>query len=116
MQKAVSDAVRYLHIMYRITQVHVCQYEVHERKENERKRKDLQKGGKRVKEIRDCKGRIACKGDAATGVIETLYKGCKTRSRLPVGEDFIIEREGIRTTVTRISISAFKVESRAYAA
>lgn len=61
--------------------------------------------------LRDCIGRIACKGDAATGLIETLYKGHKTRTKLPIGEKFVIEREGTVTTVTRINKNTFHVES-----
>ncbi|MPN04989.1 hypothetical protein SDC9_152238 [bioreactor metagenome] len=61
--------------------------------------------------LRDCIGRIACKGDASTGLIETLYKGHKTRTMIPIGEKFIIEREDTVTTVTRISNKIFHVES-----
>ncbi len=66
--------------------------------------------------LRDCIGRIACKGDAATGLIETLYKGHRTRTRIPIGEKFIIEREDTVTTVTRINTTAFQVESHRHAA
>ena len=66
--------------------------------------------------LRDCIGRIACKGDAATGLIETLYKGHKTRTMIPIGEKFIIEREDTVTTVTRISNKIFHVESHRRAA
>lgn len=66
--------------------------------------------------IRDCKGRVACKGDAATGDVESAYKGHKTRTRLSIGEVFTIERDDIITKVTRISTTAFRVESHARAA
>ncbi len=66
--------------------------------------------------IRDCKNRIACKGNAQTGDIETVYKGHKTRTRLPVGGVFTIERDDVITKITRISTTAFKVESHAHAA
>lgn len=66
--------------------------------------------------LRDCIGRIACKGDASTGLIETLYKGHKIRTKIPVGEKFIIEREDTVTTVTRVNTTAFHVESHRYAA
>lgn len=69
-----------------------------------------------VETIRDCKGRIACKGDAHTGVIEAVYKGHRTRTQLSIGEAFTVEREGIVTEVTRISSTAFRVESHASAA
>ena len=66
--------------------------------------------------LRDCNGRIACKGDAATGLIETLYKGHKTRTKIPIGEKFIIEREGTMTIITRINNTSFHVESHHFAA
>lgn len=66
--------------------------------------------------LRDCIGRIACKGDATTGLIETLYKGHKTRTKIPIGEKFIIEREDTVTTITRINTTAFQVESHRCAA
>lgn len=61
--------------------------------------------------IRDCKNRVACMGDAATGLVEFLYKGVKTRTKLSVGAAFTIERDDIVTRVTRISATAFQVES-----
>lgn len=69
-----------------------------------------------MKEIRDCKGRLTCKGDASTGYIESMYRGQKTQMILAVGAHLIIERDGIITVITRISITAFKVESHAGAA
>lgn len=69
-----------------------------------------------MEEIRDCKGRLACKGNAATGFVEAIYKGQKTRTTLPVGETFTIEREGVVIKVIRISTTAFKIESYACAA
>lgn len=61
--------------------------------------------------FRDCKNRIACMGDAATGLVESLYKGCKTRTLLPIGAAFTVERDEVITKVTRISTTAFQVES-----
>jgi len=69
-----------------------------------------------VEILRDCIGRIACKGDAATGLVETLYKGHRTRTKIPIGEKFIIEREDTITTVTRINTMAFQVESHSHVA
>lgn len=64
-----------------------------------------------MEEIRDCKGRLACEADAATGLIETLYKGYRTRTKIPIGGTFTIEREGIVTIISRISSKAFSVNS-----
>ena len=61
--------------------------------------------------FRDCKNRIACMGDAATGLVESLYKGCKTGTHLSVGAEFTIERDGVVTKITRVSTTAFHVES-----
>lgn len=63
-------------------------------------------------EIRDCKDRLACKGNAETGLVEAMYKGQTTRTRLSLGEVFTIERDGVITNVTRISRTAFQVESQ----
>lgn len=65
-----------------------------------------------MEEIRDCMNRLACKGNAATGFVESVYKGQKTRTRLAIGETFTIERSGIVTNVKRISTTAFQVESQ----
>lgn len=69
-----------------------------------------------MEEIRDCLGRLACCGDAATGYISSLYKGHRTTAYLSVGETFIVERDPTRTEVTRITTSAFEVHSYKIAA
>lgn len=61
--------------------------------------------------FRDCKNRVACKGDAATGLVESLYKGCETSTQLPIGAVFTVKRDGVITKVTRVSATAFQVES-----
>lgn len=61
--------------------------------------------------FRDCKNRIACMGDATTGLVESLYKGVKTRTELSVGAAFTVERDDVVTKITRISTTAFQVES-----
>lgn len=63
-------------------------------------------------EFRDCTGRLAATGDATTGLVENRYKGQKTKALLRIGESLTIERENVITTITRISITAFNVESR----
>ena len=50
-------------------------------------------------------------GNASTGFVECLYKGHKTRTHLNIGDNFIIEREGIETIITRVSDMAFAVDS-----
>lgn len=69
-----------------------------------------------MEEIRDCKGHLACIGDAKTGLIGIKTKDRKATIQLPVGYTIKIERRDTITTITRISISAFKIESHTNAA
>lgn len=62
--------------------------------------------------IRDCVGRLACMFDSETGLVEQVYKGCKTRTTLQPGCTFTIEREGVITAITRTYTSTVKVASR----
>ena len=52
-------------------------------------------------------------GDAETGLIESIYKGCKVCTKIPVGEVFIIERENVITKITRANTVTFEVDSYA---
>ena len=67
-----------------------------------------------MEDIRDCIGRLACRGDPKTGLIESAFKGVRTRTNLSVGSVFTVEREGIVTEVTLLDSSAFRVESTIY--
>ena len=67
-------------------------------------------------EFRDFIGRLAATGDATTGLVENCYKGQKTKALLRIGESLTIERENVITIITRISTTAFNVESRLLAA
>lgn len=60
--------------------------------------------------IRDCKGRICCVGDPATGYIENKYKGQEAIAYLEIGRSFIILRENILTRITRTDKNTFDVE------
>lgn len=62
-------------------------------------------------EIRNCLGRLACCGNAATGYASSLYKGHRTTAYLSIGEAFTVEKDNTRTIVTQITTSAFKVHS-----
>ena len=46
-----------------------------------------------MEEIRDCLGRLACCGNAATGYVSSLYKGHRTTAYLSIGETFTVERQ-----------------------
>ncbi len=67
-------------------------------------------------EIRDCRQRLVCRADAKTGQVEQGYKQCFTRTKLPIGGQFSIERDGALTVITRVSTTAFFVESHLLAA
>ena len=60
----------------------------------------------------DCLGRLACKGNPDTGLVECLYKGNKTSALLAVGDSFTVERQGVETTITRVSQYDFNVKSK----
>ncbi len=64
-----------------------------------------------MEEIRDCKNRLACKGDAATGFVELVYKGQRIMTVLSVGAEITIEREGVVTVIQRITDSSFHIDS-----
>lgn len=69
-----------------------------------------------MEEIRDCRGRLVCRVDASTGIVEMRYKGLWTKIRLAPGSVITIEREGVVTTVTRTHQPPFSVESHDRAA
>ena len=64
-----------------------------------------------MEDIRDCKGRLVCKAEPSNGNIEAAYKRQFTKTTLAVGAKFIIERDGVRTTVTRKSSTEMNVDS-----
>lgn len=53
--------------------------------------------------IKNYKGAIVCKGDPATGEIESFYKHSREITVLDIGRQFTIERQGVRTIITRTS-------------
>lgn len=69
-----------------------------------------------MQEIRDCRDHLVCLLETETGFIESAYKRQKTMTTLPVGGSITIEREGTRTTITRLSEGNFNVESHCIAA
>ena len=64
-----------------------------------------------MQDIRDCKDHLTCRGDAKTGRIEAVYRGCLTRTWLPPGAMLEIERGGVITKITRTKALAFLVDS-----
>lgn len=64
-----------------------------------------------MQDIKDCKGCLTCRGDALTGLVESLYKGQLTSTILSPGEVFTIERQGVITEVLRTGYNTFSVRS-----
>ena len=62
-----------------------------------------------MEQIRDCAGRLTFILDPETWMVEHRYKGCKTRANLELGASFTVEREGAVTTITRTSLSDYRV-------
>ena len=69
-----------------------------------------------MQDVRDCDGHLVCRLEVKSGFIVSAYKRQKTTTTLPVGGSITIEREGIRTTITRLSESSFDVDSHRVAA
>lgn len=65
-----------------------------------------------MEDIRDCRGHLVCKAEPSEGFIESTYKRQTTKMRLPVGGNIAIERDGIRTTITRRNSSELDINSK----
>ena len=63
-----------------------------------------------MEEIKDKKGKLICKGDPTTGTIESVYKGFRSSTNLPVGGSFTIEKEDTLTIITRTTAERFDVK------
>ena len=64
-----------------------------------------------MKQYKDRIGRCVCYADAVTGVVEHEYKKVKTKTTVPIGGEFIVERDGIITILKRINTVKFKIIS-----
>lgn len=69
-----------------------------------------------MEDIRDCNGHLVCKAEPSNGNIEAAYKRQLTKTTLAVGAKFVIERDGVRTIVTRESNTEINVDSYAISA
>lgn len=65
-----------------------------------------------MEDIRDCKGHLVCKAEPSDGFIESSYKRQTTKMRLPIGGNITIERDGVRTVITRRDSTELDVESK----
>ena len=66
--------------------------------------------------IIDCKERCACYADAATGLIEHEWKKVKTKTLIPIGGEYWIERDVTVTILRRVSTERFEITSYLIAA
>lgn len=69
-----------------------------------------------MEDIRDCNGHLVCKAEPSSGNVEAAYKRQLTKTTLAVGAKFIIERDGVRTTLTRKSNTKISVDSYEFSA
>lgn len=66
--------------------------------------------------ITDCKDRCACFADAATGLIEHEWKKVVTKTRIPIGGEYTIQRDVTITILRRVSTEEFEIRSYEIAA
>lgn len=64
-----------------------------------------------LRKIKDCKERCACYVDDKTGVVEHEYKKVKTKTKVPVGGEYTIERDSTITILRRTAAGRFDVKS-----
>lgn len=64
-----------------------------------------------LKRYDDCKGHCVCYADPETGLVEHEYRKVKTKSHIQVGDEYVIEKEGIVTVLKRISTKKIEVKS-----
>lgn len=64
-----------------------------------------------MEQIRDCLGRIVCKGNPGSGFIEIRYRDLTVQAILAIGDSYTVEREKVVTTITRTSKLRFSVSS-----
>lgn len=65
-----------------------------------------------MEDIRDCRGHLVCKAEPSEGFIESTYKRQTTKTRLPIGGNITIERDGVRTTITRRDSTELNIDSK----
>lgn len=64
-----------------------------------------------LERINDCRKRCACYVDALTGQVEHEWKRVRTKTCIPVGGEYQIERDGTVTILRRISVEKFEIKS-----
>ena len=64
-----------------------------------------------LEKVTDCKNRCVCYADAMTGLIEQEWKKVRTKTRIPIGGEYWIERDSTVTILRRVSIERFEITS-----
>ncbi len=64
-----------------------------------------------MKQYKDRLGRCVCYADAVTGIVEHEYKKVKTKTTVPIGSEYIVERDNIITILKRVDTVDFQVTS-----
>lgn len=63
--------------------------------------------------ILDCLGRLVCRVDENSGLVEIKYKGHTTKTIIKPGGEVEIHRQNSLTRLKRIDFDQFVVDSRA---
>ncbi len=69
-----------------------------------------------LEKITDCKNRCVCFADPMTGLIEQEWKKVRTKTRIPIGGEYQVERDVTVTILRRVSIEKFEIRSYEIAA
>ena len=64
-----------------------------------------------MKQYKDSLGRCVCYADAFTGIVEHQYKKVKTKTTVPIGGEYTVERDNIITILKRVDTVDFQVIS-----
>ena len=64
-----------------------------------------------LKRVIDCRKRCACYVDALTGRVEHEWKRVRTKTWIPIGGVYQLERDGTVTVLRRISTEEFEIKS-----
>ena len=62
-----------------------------------------------LEKITDSKNRCVCYADAKTGLIEQEWKKVRTKTCIPVGGEYQIERDKTVTILKRVSTERFEI-------
>ena len=69
-----------------------------------------------LKKVTDCTNRCVCYADAMTGLIEQEWKKVRTKTCVPIGGEYQVERDVTVTILRRVSTEKFEITSYEIAA